>query len=764
MPRDYRVKFDDNNYYLVEDVPDDVHPNDVITRVEQQFKRPVQGMTPMSKPFLNQAADFGKSLVRGAGQTVGFFLDRPGYQDPLLAGAGVPAEVPPGQIQEKVGEALPVPKFESTGERYTRAGAEALGGALLSPGAMAQPIRSAVGGLGAGLGAEVGQDVTDSPIGRVIGAFMGGLTTAIGGAPRTNVPALARETLEGVNPQDLQRAGQVMQTAQQQGLPMNLSQAMGKPSNIDDMVAELAQSRHGNQTIEGLRRQSEILQQQAPAKVAALPGRVTSPQEAANRTQKAATGALQGARDKANLAYSSALRRANAPAFDPSSLQSPINPTTRAASMKFEDALDEARFLLGKDKFDALAKQTKPAVPTPGQDPKAHLDQLARKVIEHYDSVPQARAQVPMSAIKAFEQQLDAYAKAHPNTEAAQMAASVKARLRLSGEKTADPKQLGSGKVTSSILLKQQGKEPEYITDPVQLKNAVDDAIQGYGQNMLNTGATPRDLNRYAANIRDMWKQSVRSQVPGMDDAAKAAREVYLTQFNPMKKSVTGRISGTRGATDVNEAPQAQILSLLKRGTPPGGQSDILKLEKDLRKVDPEAFPELVKTHISDAVAAAMKSPSNRAPDNFAKALHGALYGTPQQQQGMRDMLAGVARSKGLKEADVVRGFEGFLKLSGHLANRPPRVSGMPAADIQDVAGASKIASALEVQYWTQTGRKIRHAFSGDAYRTMDALLNTPEGIKTLQVLADKSIMSPQAANALGAFYATLGDSDRVEE
>lgn len=126
-------------------------------------------------------------------------------------------------------------------------------------------------------------------------------------------------------------------------------------------------------------------------------------------------------------------------------------------------------------------------------------------------------------------------------------------------------------------------------------------------------------------------------------------------------------------------------------------------------------------------------------------------------------MLAGVAKSQGLPEADVVRGFENFLRLSGHIAKQPAKITGMPRQDIQEVAGASKAASVLEVQYWTQTGRKIRRAFSGDAYRTMDKLLTSPEGVETLKKLAETPIISPAAATAVGTFYGTLGNMEGEE-
>lgn len=377
------------------------------------------------------------------------------------------------------------------------------------------------------------------------------------------------------------------------------------------------------------------------------------------------------------------------------------------------------------------------------------LEATRRRANAAYTAALPKGAQTPPAAIAAFDAQLEQIARQNPNNQTLQgMIAEVRNRLFTQTQATPASKILGSG---GQPLVPAGEPQKQWLTNFEQLKGAVDDAIQSYGRNTLATGAAPADMNRYAQMIRGAWKSTVRPSTPGAEKAAAAARSIYETEFEPMKKSVTGRIAGAQGASDTKEAVD-KLTAVFKKGTPSSKYSEILTLEKDFRKVDPELFPDAVKTYLTEAVDGALKSTTNRTPAELAANLKRALYGTPAQQRGLNDMLAGVARSRGLPEEELVRGFKGFMEMVSHYARRPNMISGLPFSQIEEVAGKSAVGSGIKLGYLTQTGNRIQAFFSGRAYATIDPLLNSPEGLQLLRTLANKSIMSPQAQNAFGAF------------
>lgn len=365
--------------------------------------------------------------------------------------------------------------------------------------------------------------------------------------------------------------------------------------------------------------------------------------------------------------------------------------------------------------------------------------------------------EVPVDAIKAFDKRLADFAAANPNTQAAAMAEQVRKALYVGADEAVDAVPVGAGKVSSRLTQPVAAREREWITDASKLKNAIDDRISAYGSSQLNDPRNAKFVDRAANQIRTLFDRSVAPVGSPLREARAAAREVYVGEVNPMKKSVTGRLAGLTGAKEDREAVASKLTSVFDRGTPEKGTSEILTLEKDLRKVDPNVFPDAVKTHISERLAKILPVENARVSDDFAAQVKKALAANPNQERGLRDMLAGVARSKGLPENQVVNGFMNFIKLSILAERRPPKISGLPLRDLQEVAGKSAMATTLESQYLGRVGTKIRMGLSGDAYRTMDKLLTTPEGVDMLLQLAKEPIMSKKAAYLITTFYASQG-------
>lgn len=691
MPRDVKVQLGDGSWVQYDQVPDDQPLEAVRARAQSEYKQPAVTTEAGSRGFLGEAKELGKDFLRGglsmlSSTAEGLASANNADRGTLKNGMLTPTEDPGQQMTADVRKMLPTPANDSPGRQLTRSVLEGMGGAVPTGGL--GPMNLLSGGL-AGLGGEIGANVGgDNTLARAGGAMLGGLA---GGGIRAgrdallgnarNAPSLAKAALQDIDPTHLQQAGQNLQWAKDQGHPITASQAMPVGSNLDDLVNFLAQSQHGEPVIKTLRAQPGKLAVTGRALEANLPGKVTSPQDIANRAQEASTDALQAVRKRAGEAYR--------------------------------------------------------------------------------DAIPPG-TQVPTPLIQAFSDKLEAYAAAHPNTAAAEMADRVRGKLAIEGTPAPAATPVGSGPVSSRLQVKGgPAVPPKYITDPSQLKSAVEDAIQNYGSNALNTAAASKDLNRYAEDIRGMWKGTVRAGTPGLDAAAKASRQIFQDEYNPMKKSITGRVAGVSGASDTREAVD-KLTSAFSRGTPVSGKSEILTIEKDLRKVDPTVFVDAVKTNISDRLAKAMGSPNERVPDNLAQRIQASLSANPNQARGLNDMLAGVARSRGVAESTYVNGFQNFMKLSGMMAERPQAISGLSPLDISREAGKSVGASVLQTGFFNagyQTSKKIREALAADTFKTISRLLDTPEGLETLKQLSKKSVMSPQAKNAVAAFYGFEGSN-----
>lgn len=174
---------------------------------------------------------------------------------------------------------------------------EAAVGAIASPGGLAAPIKSAIIGASSGAGSEAAAAAFgDNAVTRVLGGVAGGLTGGLVTAAKTNRSTLAREALADVRPEDLAVAVERMKAARDAGIPINLSQAMPRASNIDAYVEALANSKHGRNVTEQLRKQPQQIAFGVEEQMANLPGQIRMPQVLANNAQEAATAAIDAAK------------------------------------------------------------------------------------------------------------------------------------------------------------------------------------------------------------------------------------------------------------------------------------------------------------------------------------------------------------------------------------------------------------------------------------------------------------------------------------
>lgn len=367
---------------------------------------------------------------------------------------------------------------------------------------------------------------------------------------------------------------------------------------------------------------------------------------------------------------------------------------------------------------------------------------------------------IPEQMVGQLDNRLALMAKQYPNTAAADLFNDVRSRLKA-------PSQSPTG---GSPLLGPNGQPlnppavgPKYLTDALQVKGAIDDALENFGKRNLNTPGLDSKLLRRAQEVREMFNGLVDIYAPKLSAANQAYNAVMEGTVDPLKKSVVGRIAGRSGASDVVESPQARLFSVFDKGTVPGAtSSEILTLERSLREAGHAAdFQDAAKTWLAGKVSTALKSTDNRMPEDFAGRLR-AAFGDPRQldqtSKGFQDTLAGLARSQGVPAAPYVKGFEHFMEIVSDAARRPGNVRGTTPGAIVQNAGEGVGRHLGAVNFMTPLRQPLlawSRWLEQDSLSAMDRLLTSPEGVDTLIKLGKQPRMSHTAISTMATFLGT---------
>ncbi|MCK9988643.1 MAG: hypothetical protein AzoDbin1_05115 [Azoarcus sp.] len=367
------------------------------------------------------------------------------------------------------------------------------------------------------------------------------------------------------------------------------------------------------------------------------------------------------------------------------------------------------------------------------------IDEQIRRAGAAWQAANPQGSTIPASAVAALDAKLADLAAKHPNTSGAAMIEEARQALSVPGP---------SG-------------SPQYLTDALKLKGALQDTLSTFGSRRLNTSSLDAANMRLAQEVRNAFRDVVAEHAPKLAQADAAYSKVMSESVAPMKQSVVGRIAGRAGYDETREAVQSRVFDVLDRGTATqSGTSEILALEKAMRGQPggPEAFQDAVKTWMSQKVATAAKQTGGRQSAATAGTLEKAFVGDAAKTQGFKDMLVGLARSQGLPDDSLLKGMQNAMKITSAAARRPGSVAGTTQAGLQE-ASRSKVASAVGkwsmVQPIRQPFRALDDWLNADAYGFLDQLLTTPEGVDTLIKLSKKPPLSKASVDALATFAAT---------
>lgn len=718
MPRDITVTFADGSSTIYKGAPDDVTPEMVTERAQKEHGLQVTGLDGGKGNALERGAKLaGSAAVRGAAALPALGVDAVNYlaegKGPIgfglkyiraLTGADEPKPMAMSKALSEFGT-----KPETTGEKYAASTIEGVAGALAGPGGLAAPIRSAIMGAGAGVGSEVGGQLTgDNILGRVAGALAGGGVTgaisSLASRLRPQSADLAREAMEGLDPKMLKAAVEMQARAKASGVNMDLAQAMeaiGAPaSNLTTLRNVLANSRHGTDTQAMLRQQPRELEMLADTAVAGLPGPQWGQGAAANAVQEAATKTVNAAKAQRS--------------GEVSGLYAKVGELPEAARKALLTTIDNLMDKPGStDAFNSAAKELRAKIA--GQASTAE-DKAVADALTKLASAPRGKAK----ALAAQEVKVA--------TEAAR---NVQAKPLMAAD-------------VDTAISDATGPFRGTPLSPVDPKSA--------GQVKNLAGTVNRQLQELSPEIRA---------------AEQRFGQLSEELVNPIKQSVVGRLATQKGALPDVEASTAKLEGIFSKGSDAQvaeAARDIPKMFNELRKVDPDAAPAAAKAFLRGRLDKSFGSlPGETIPGavtspDAAKKLRDSLFATRAQEQGMKDIAVGMARSYNLPEADMVRGLSHFMQVTKGLASRPDKVGGLNWGDVAKAGGKSSLADVARVygfMPFERVARKIEDATLAKTFQQFDKILTTKEGADLLLQLSRTPNMSDKAALLIAQFGAT---------
>jgi hypothetical protein len=720
MPRDITVTFDDGSQHIYQGAPDDLTPEQVTARAQQEFGKQVTHLDGGRKPgmvdqFISGLKEHLGNLARGVGQgaaaalntieTMGtvphkvddqgrMYWDAPGggkvYASPDEQ-AALSRPTLGARLSQDVEKALPTPN--DTGiARYVRKAEEAATGGLLYKGG-ASPTGIAAGAAGGAGGEAAANALGDNPVARFIGGLVasGGAALGLGkmSGPRTQTVNVANEALEGIKPEDLQRAQAFQAAALQKGVRLDLAQALEgigvSAGNLTTLRNVLANRKEGDQVQTLLRQQPTASKLMAEQSVFELPGSNYGLPQSANNLQEAATKRLAQVRAERGAVTDPLFEKAGT-----------LPPEVQSAAVA---------------EIDNFLKQPS-------------LSDAARTAATNL------RSRLMNSA--SSESDVSAAQEALANATKASEKLAARAQLGQANAGMSAMQPIESGAATRAIKDTAGPFKPTAIYSPDP---------QEAGQ-----------IAALAARVKGVLKQH-----QPLADAENTFARLTEENVNPVKQAI-GPFSGPRGYQSDRQAAVSKLTSLFDNGRDPTAKVSPIKiLGEQINKVDPTAFQDGFKSWLSSKISKAVRPTEGleMSPDDTAKSLYDSLAGDASRWQGIRDGVEVVARQSGQNPVDVMRGLEHMRMILKAASNRPDSVGGLSSTQLDQIAGKSLPADALRVFSFLpfeKAARGVESRAVTKTLRTFDDLLTSPDGAATLAQLGRVPVMSTKAQAILNGF------------
>lgn len=657
----------------------------------------LERLTPKAdSPLKHQAKLIGSDVAKGA-------LGLPA----MAFDAGRDLLNIPFNLGEKIGEKLggaPAPDFKLRGpvastalqdfgtkprteaEKWQSVLTQGAVGGIASPGGLTRPLLQAGTGAASAGGSEIAARLGGDNIPmRLLGGLAGGASfagiagLANRGSPR--VAELARESLDGVSPDQLKSARSFMEGARKNGMPLDYAQALeatgAQPSGMRVLRDTLANVKEGDATQALLKEQPGRLQDLSERWMGNQPGKVFSPEQAANNLSEAATGSVNAAKKLRSDTVTGLYEKAGN-----------LPPETGTAMLKFLDDFVSKPGISDTTKAAAAGLRRK----LEGPDTTGELSGLVDAWKSSKNPGERAKLRLKINELTAQAEAPNTLHAKDVNTMIGQFVGDFKG-TPLS---PANPVVRGETKAIG------QGLNKILRTGSKELA-AADDAF----------GQISRD-------VVDPLKQG---QVGGLAGRAgyDAGKQVPVSRMNALFSA--GR------------DPAAKHSPLLETAR---------TLNKQDPTAFADAAKTYYSGKISEAFDAGIGAGGRATNKDAGQRIYNSLFADSKQYTGMRDVVTATAEAAGRKPAEALRGLENFAKIVRATRSQPDSIGGMTQQQIMEMAQKHYGANAVRIfgfLPFERMARNMESATMSRTFREMDKLITTPEGVDILIELSKTPVM-----------------------
>jgi len=393
-----------------------------------------------------------------------------------------------------------------------------------------------------------------------------------------------------------------------------------------------------------------------------------------------------------------------------------------------------------------IAKQVTGKLPGQVVQPNTAANSMQDAATEVINKAKQLRTQavtklyeqggtLPEDVVKGMQAQVQTLASKYPNTTLGDALNNLASRLQIPNP----VKQPAAGPTTFATGVQETVPKNVPITDLTQLNEVLKQVYRDVKAPGLNKASVDAFQDKKLRDVLD----SLRGQMGELFPAFKAGNDLYKTMsenlVDPLKKSVIGQLAGKTGSQEDVNAARTLADSIFKQGTTPGGTSNILTAERNMRQAGQQAaFLDAAKSYLARTMGELTNVGPNGTPDKFASNVS-ALFGNEVKRQGLRDTLVGMARAQGMRDTDLLPGFENFLQIAAQQAKRPATIRGMNPAEIATEAGNNVPSNLMRVfgfLPFEKVARAGEARYQASALTALDKMLTSPEGIAQLKELA----------------------------
>lgn len=582
-------------------------------------------------------------------------------------------------------------------------------GALSFPGGSIVP-KVAVG-MGAGAGGELAANtLEDKPWARVAGAVASTLPSygflqllklaeSYRGGPSTQTARIVSDAAKGTSEAELARAAETQAAGKAAGVDLTPIQGLERP-----------QALHGLQekAIANSPDLAAVIAKQNPAAAGAANrflGEIAPPGEpaaVATRAQGAAEGAIEKARKFAT--------EGTKPYYELLQEDVPYSLVKESAA-RMREVVKESPAAREFLKHEVLSKITRPIASNEGAGQRGWMVDPG--------VIPGEPEHIYKGGLAYIAERAN-----KPGTYDAINETST--RVIASGTdigalKAAVEKQLGSAKTTGFVSVGE-------------IQGVLNEAKTKLNAPMIGDKGIDRHVAGKIRTSLDELENIVTAASANRPLGHQVYADIYDRIVNPMKAGLTGKIAGVKGVVDDAVPPTTRILGELN--APTVRAESIQRLAKDMTRVDPGAFPALVRGTWEQNLEKAFAGGDQASPAKFAA----ALRGSPEQaakRENFRATIAEVARANGLSQRGIdeaVVGAEKFMSVmeaagraKGGMAAAPPAQGG-PVENLILRAGPG-MAPAAGVR-WLD---RISDMMNRKAYGEIAEALTSPDGMTQMR-------------------------------